>query len=78
MMALNNIGLKRDGSPKNSVLREYYDKKCLSKTKMVALSAIIHKLCNIIFAILRDSKSFEIITPEQHNFSYLLNHTPAA
>lgn len=78
MMALNNIGLKRDGSPKNPVLREYYDKKCLSKTKMVALSAVIHKLCNIIFAILRDSKSFEIITPEQHNFSYLLNHNPAA
>lgn len=78
MMAVNNIGLKRDGSHKNPVLREYYDKKCLSKTKMVALSAVIHKLCNIIFAILRDSKSFEIITPEQHNFSYLLNHNSAA
>lgn len=78
MMAVNNIGLKRDGSPKNPVLREYYDKKCLSKIKMVALSAVIHKLCNIIFAILRDNKSFEIITPEQHNFSYHLNHNSAA
>ena len=78
MMALNNIGLKRDGSPKNPVLREYYDKKCLSKTKMIALSAVIHKLCNIIFAILRDTKSFEIITPQQHNFSYHLNHNSAA
>lgn len=78
MMAVNNIGLKRDGSPKNPVLREYYDKKCLSKTKMVALSAVVHKLCNIIFAILRDNKSFEVITPEQHNFSYHLNHYSAA
>ena len=78
MMALNNIGLKRDGSPKNPVLREYYDKKCLSKPKMIALSAVIHKLCNIIFAVLRDNKPFEIISPEQHNFSYHLNHISAA
>lgn len=77
MMALNNIGLKRDGSPKNPVLRKYYDRKCLSKPKMIALSAVIHKLCNIIFAVLRDNKPFEIIPPEQHNFSYHLNHFSA-
>ena len=78
MMALNNIGIYKNGEPKNPVLRSYYDKKCISKPKMVALSAVIHKLCNIIFAILRDNKPFEIISPEQHNFSYHLNRYSAA
>lgn len=78
MMALNNIGIYKNGEPKNPVLRSYYDKKCISKPKMVALSAVIHKLCNIIFAILRDNKPFEIISPEQHNFSYHLNQISVA
>lgn len=59
-------------------LQVYYDKKCISKPKMVALSAVAHKLCNIIFAILRDNKPFEIMSPEQHNFSYHLNRISAA
>ena len=78
MMALNNIGIYKNGEPKNPVLRSYYDKKCISKPKMVALSAVAHKLCNIIFAILRDNKPFEIMSPEQHNFSYHLNRISAA
>lgn len=78
MMALNNIGIYKNGEPKNPVLRSYYDKKCISKPKMVALSAVIHKLCNIIFAILRDNKPFEIISPDQHNLSYHLNQVSAA
>lgn len=78
MMALNNIGIYKNGEPKNPVLRSYYDKKCISKPKMIALSAVIHKLCNIIFAILRDNKPFEIMSPEQHNFSYHLNQISAA
>ena len=78
MMALNNIGIYKNGEPKNPVLRSYYDKKCISKPKMVALSAVAHKLCNIIFAILRDNKPFEIMSPEQHTFSYHLNRISAA
>ena len=78
MMALNNISIYKNGEPKNPVLRSYYDKKCLSKPKMVALSAVIHKLCNIIFAVLRDNRPFEFISPEQHNFSYHLNHNSTA
>lgn len=72
------IGISKNGIVKNPVLRSYYDKKCLSKPKMVALSAVIHKLCNIIFAILRDNKPFEIISPEQHNLSYHLNQISVA
>lgn len=78
MMDLNNIGLKRSNESKNPVLRSFYEKKCLSKPKMIALSAVIHKLCNIIFAILRDNKPFEIITPQQHNSYYHLKQLSAA
>lgn len=78
MMAINSIGVSKNGAVKNSVIRAYYDEKCKSKPKMVALSAVIHKLCNIIFAVLRDNKPFEIITPQQHNFAFHLARNPAA
>ena len=70
-MALISIGINRNGSANNPVLREYYLKKCQSKPKMVALGAVMHKVCNIIFAILRDEREFEIITPEDHQMNYL-------
>ena len=70
-MALVGIAQNRTGSSNNPVLREYYLKKCQSKPKMVALGAIMHKVCNIVFAILRDEKEFKIITPEQHQMNYL-------
>jgi hypothetical protein len=69
-MALISIGINRNGSANNPVLREYYLKKCQSKPKMVALGAVMHKVCNIVFAILRDEKEFEIITPEEHHMNY--------
>jgi hypothetical protein len=37
---------------------------------MVALGAVMHKVCNIIFAVLRDNKPFTIITLEQHMQNY--------
>ncbi len=70
-MALISISKNRNGSAKNPVLRDYYLKKCQSKPKMVALGAVMHKVCNIVFAILRDEKEFTIITPEQHQTNYL-------
>ena len=70
-MALISISRNKDGSAKNPVLRDYYLKKCQSKPKMVALGAIMHKVCNIVFAILRDEKEFTIITPEEHQKNYL-------
>lgn len=70
-MALISISKNRDGSAKNPVLRDYYLKKCQSKPKMVALGAVMHKVCNIVFAILRDEKEFQIITPEEHQKNYL-------
>lgn len=38
---------------------------------MVALEAVMHKVCNIVFAILRDEKEFTIITPEEQQMNYL-------
>nr|WP_312580090.1 IS110 family transposase [Sedimentibacter sp.] len=70
-MALISIGINRNGSANNPVLREYYLKKCQSKPKMVALGAVMHKVCNIVFAILRDEREFEIITPKEHQMNYL-------
>lgn len=70
-MALISISKNKNGSAKNHVLRDYYLKKCESKPKMVVLGAIMHKVCNIVFAILRDEKEFQIITPGEHQKNYL-------
>lgn len=50
-IALVSIELTHKGDANNSVLRNYYLSKCQSKPKMVALGAVVHKVCNIIFAI---------------------------
>ena len=78
MMAVNNIAVSKNKVSKNPVMHSFYEKKCQSKPKMVALGAVIHKLCNIIFAVLRDNKPFEIRTPEQHCSVYLTTQKSAA
>jgi transposase len=77
-IALVSVGLTRKGVANNPVLRDYYLNKCKSKLKMVALGAVMHKVCNIIFAVLRDNKTFAIITPDQHKQNYLNSRTLAA
>ena len=77
-IALVGIGLTRKGDANNPVLRDYYLHKCKSKLKMVALGAVMHKVCNIIFAVLRDNKPFAIITPDQHKQNYLKSQSLAA
>lgn len=69
-LTLQSISISRTGEAKNSVLRDYYLKKCESKPKLVAMGAVSHKVCNIIFAILRDNKPFKIIKPEEHIKQY--------
>jgi Transposase and inactivated derivatives len=70
MLTLQSISTSRTGEAKNSVLPDYYLKKCESKPKLVAMGAVSHKVCNMIFAILRDNKPFEIIKPEEHIKQY--------
>ena len=62
-LTLQSINLSRTGEYKNSVLKDYYLEKCKSKPKLVAMGTVSHKICNMIFAILRDNKPFEIIIP---------------
>ena len=69
-IALVGIGVNRKGVANNHVLRDGYLAKCKSKPKMVALGVAMHKVCNIIFAILRDNKEFCIVTPEEHIANY--------
>ena len=69
-LTLQTISISRNGEAKNPVLREYYLNKCGSKPKLVAMGAVSHKVCNMIFAILRDNKPFKIITPQEHIKQY--------
>jgi len=69
-LTLQSISISRTGEAKNPVLRDYYPKKCEAKPKLVAMGAVSHKVCNIIFAILRDNKPFEIIKPSEHIKQY--------
>ena len=71
ILALQSVSLRKNGEPKNPVLRAYYLEKCKSKAKMTALGAIMHKLCNIVFAVLRNEKPFMLISPQEHRHNYL-------
>ena len=71
MLALQAVSLRKNGEPKNPVLRAYYLEKCKSKAKMTALGAVMHKLCNMVFAVLRDERPFVLISPQEHRQNYL-------
>ncbi len=70
ILALQSISLNKHGEPKNPVIRKYYQEKCKSKAKMTAIGAVMHKLCNIVFAVLRDERPFVLITPEEHRAAF--------
>jgi hypothetical protein len=64
--ALANIRKKRNSEATNPVLYDFYQQKCQHKSKGVALGAVMRKLVCIIFAVMRDKKTFEFRTPEEH------------
>ena len=75
MVALNNLKVDRSAKmPVNPVIYSYYTDKCKSKKKNVAVGAVMHKVINIIFAMLRDKKPFEMITPQKHCERYAAEH----
>lgn len=79
MAALNNIKVnKGSGTPVNPVVYDYYIRKCSGKKKTVVMGAVMHKICNIIFAMLRDNKPFEVITPEEHCRRFAAEHPEKA
>jgi transposase len=67
-IALASVRTKRNGVAINPVLHEYYQDKKQSKPKKVALGAVMHKVSNIIFAMLRD-KSILSLKP-LHSISW--------
>ena len=69
-VALASIRTKRNGEGINPYLRKYYELKSGQKPKMVAIGAVMHKVCNIVFAVLRDEKAFELRSPEEHCKQY--------
>jgi len=77
-IALISIGRSKRGVPHNNVLSAYYQAKCKSKPKMVALGAVMHKVCNIVFAVLRDNKAFSIVSPDEHRRDHQLASNVAA
>ena len=49
----------------NPALKAIYDKKrAQGKHHAVAVSAVMHKLCNIVFAILKTNEPYKIVLPE--------------
>jgi len=78
MLALQSISLRKNGEPKNPVLRAYYEEKCKTKARMTALGAVMHKVCNIVFAVLRDEQPFVLVTPAEHRERFVIALAEAA
>lgn len=70
-VALASIRSKRNGQANNKVLLDYYQNNLKGKKKKVALVAIMHKLVNYMFAVLRDQKPYEQRIPKIHQQMYL-------
>lgn len=66
MAAHNAARSPRGRPPLNPVLSEYCEKKRSEKPAKVAISAVMHKLANFIFAVLRDGQPFELRQPATH------------
>lgn len=70
-LAIGSIKTRRNGAPANPILLAYYKRLTKSKPKKIAICAIMHKLINHFFAILRDQQPFELRLPEIHEKNYL-------
>ncbi len=69
--ALSVIKKLPNGEVSNKILYDHYHKLIESKKKKVAIGAIMHKLVNYIFAILRDQKPYEQRLSKIHNQMFL-------
>jgi len=67
MAALSSIKKKSNGEYPITTLADYYFEKIKSKPKKSGLIAVMHKLVNYIFAVLRDRKPFIEYSREQHH-----------
>ncbi|MGC7873913.1 IS110 family transposase [Desulfosporosinus sp. SYSU MS00001] len=78
-VALASIRKTRNGEPINIVLLNFYNENMKGKNKKVGLVAIMHKLINYIFSVLKNQKEYELRDPKIHSKMYLNNKSlPAA
>lgn len=59
-------------------MRDYFEKKIVDKPYKVVMCAVMRKMVQIIFAVLRDQKPFELRTPDDHQNMIRLNNKQAA
>jgi len=71
LVAYRSVSKTRTNQYVNPILREFYERKCNAKPKMVAMTAVAHKLIYIIYAVVRDSRPFYWSEPEQHKAKLL-------
>lgn len=72
-VALASIRTKRNGSATNPILLDYYKNNMSGKRKKVGLIAIMHKLLNYIFSVLRNQQPYELRNPKLHCKMFLEN-----
>lgn len=72
-VALASIRKNRNSEPINKVLLDYYQTNLKGKKAKVALVAIMHKIINYIFAVLRNQTPFEQSDPKIHKQMFLEN-----
>ncbi|WP_154861708.1 transposase, partial [Clostridium diolis] len=74
-VALASISNNRNGVPINKVLLDYYQINLKGKKPKIALVAIMHKIINYIFAVLRNQTPFEQRDPKIHKQMFLENNS---
>lgn len=67
MAAVNSVAVQKNRPVCNPILAAYYEEKCKSKPGKVAMCAVMRKISNIIFAVLRDQQPFELRQPQEHS-----------
>lgn len=74
-VAMASIRNNRNGVPINKVLLDYYQINMKGKKPKIALVAIMHKIINYIFAVLRNQTPFEQRDPKIHKQMFLENNS---
>ena len=72
-IALASVRKNRAGNPVNNVLYQYRKENLNGKKNKVALGAIMHKIVNYIFAVLRDNHEYVERNPQIHIQMFLNN-----
>jgi len=72
-IALASVRKSKAGKPVNSILYKYRKENLNGKKNKVPLGAIMHKIVNYIFAVLRDKRPYEERNPQLHEQMFLNN-----